>query len=104
MPLWPHLTEQTDPGSEQPAHAWREDATCRRDPIYLFACHLEWRDHRDLRAYHELTAALDDPEENIRCLAEDLLHRSSPHPNNKVTRNDMGNLQPCPDHHAAGDR
>ena len=75
-----------------------------RDPIYLFACHLEWRDHRNLLAYHELVAALDDPDQNIRCLAEALLHRSSPHPNNKLVRNDMGNLQPCEEHHAGLNR
>jgi hypothetical protein len=40
------------------------------DPIYLFACHLEWRDHRNLHAYHELVAALDDGDENIRLVAE----------------------------------
>jgi hypothetical protein len=70
------------------------------DPIYLFACHLEWRDHRNLSAYYELIAALDDPDENIRCLAEALLHRSSPHPNNQLARNDMGNLHPREEHHA----
>ena len=93
-------TKLTDLGSEQPAR--REDATCGRDPIYLFACHLEWRDHRNLRAYHDLVAALDDPDQNIRNLAEELLHRSSPHPKSK-TLNTASNLQPCEEHYA-GDR
>jgi hypothetical protein len=93
-------TKLTDLGSEQPAR--REDATCGRDPIYLFACHLEWRDHRNLRAYHDLVAALDDHDHNIRCLAEELLHRSSPHPKSK-TLNTASNLQPCEEHYA-GDR
>ena len=57
-------------------------AGCGRDSIYLFACHLEWRDHQDLHVYHELVAALDDSEPNIRCLAEALLHRAVPYPNN----------------------
>ena len=74
------------------------------DPIYLFACHLEWRDHRNLHAYHELIASLDEPDKNIRCLAERLLLRSSPHPNHKLVRNDMGNLQPCEEHHVGRDR
>lgn len=74
-------------------------AGCGRDPIYLFACHLEWRDHRNLAAYHELIAALDAPEPNIRCLAEALLHRSSPHPKSK-TLNPASKLQPREEHHA----
>ena len=74
------------------------------DPIYLFACHLEWRDHRKLSAYHELLAALDDGDENIRLVAEKLLHRSSLHTNNKLTRNDMGNLQPCEEYYAGRHR
>ena len=49
-----------------------------RDPLFLLLCHTAWRDKRDLHAYLELTAALDDPDEQIRTLAEDLLHRASP--------------------------
>lgn len=52
----------------------------RRDPLYLFVCHLEWHDRRNLAAYQELLAALDDHDGNIRRLAEELLHRSSPRP------------------------
>jgi len=52
----------------------------RRDPLYLFACHLEWRDRRNLEAHKELVAALDDHDEDIRHLAELLLHRCSPRP------------------------
>lgn len=52
-----------------------------RDPLYLFGCHLEWRDRRSLKAYEELIAALDDPNVEIRSLAENLLaYRSSPRP------------------------
>lgn len=50
------------------------------DPFFLFACHLEWRDKRNVRAYEELVAALDDANEEIRILAEHLLHRASPRP------------------------
>ena len=55
----------------------------RRDPLYLFACHLEWRDRRNLEAHKELVAALDDHDDDIRHLAELLLHRSSPRPEAK---------------------
>jgi hypothetical protein len=49
-----------------------------RDPLYLFACHLEWRHKRNLAAYQELLAALDDVDCDIRAVAEVLLHRRSP--------------------------
>lgn len=52
----------------------------RRDPVFLFACHLEWRDKGNFKAYEELVAALDDANEDIRVLAEHLLHRASPRP------------------------
>ena len=55
----------------------------RRDPLYLFACHLEWRNRHNLEAYKELVAALDDYDGDIRELAELLLHRSSPRPEHK---------------------
>ncbi len=51
-----------------------------RDILYLFACHLEWHIRRNLAAYQELLAALDDQDDDIRRLAESLLHRSSPRP------------------------
>ena len=57
--------------------------TVRHDPLYLFACHLEWRDKRNFDAHKELVAALDDHDEDIRQLAELLLHRSSPSPRAK---------------------
>ena len=68
------------PESRKPVNAGRGEVTGGRDPIYLFACHLEWRDRQNLRAYHHLISALDDHDANIRLLAETLLHRSSPHP------------------------
>jgi hypothetical protein len=56
-----------------------------RDPLYLFACHLEWHHRRNLKAYEELLAALDDPNEGIRAVASHLLsHRDSPHPKHTV--------------------
>jgi len=48
-----------------------------QDPLYLFACHLEWHHWRNLAAYQALVAALDDSEKRIRQIAEILLHRSS---------------------------
>ncbi len=55
------------------------------DALYLFACHLEWLTKRNLAAYQELVAALDDQDGDIRCLAESLLHRSSPRPPRTAT-------------------
>lgn len=49
-----------------------------RDPLYLFLCHLEWHKRRNLGAYQELLAALDDNDYSIRIAAEVLLHRGSP--------------------------
>jgi hypothetical protein len=49
-----------------------------RDPLYLFACHLEWHTEGSLLAFQELLAALDDPIEEVRLVAESLLGRSSP--------------------------
>ena len=49
-----------------------------RDPLYLFVCHLEWHKRRNLAAHQELVAALDDPNQETRTVAEVLLHRSSP--------------------------
>lgn len=48
-------------------------AVSGRDPLYLFACHLEWRNEGNLSAFQELLAALDDPDEEIRLVAECLL-------------------------------
>ena len=56
------------------------EKTGHRDVLYLFACHLEWHTKRNLAAYQELLAALDDQDGGIRALAESLLHRSSPRP------------------------
>jgi hypothetical protein len=54
-----------------------------QDPLYLFACHLEWHHRRNLSAYQALVAALDDSDQRIRVIAEMLLHRSSPRPQRK---------------------
>src|SRR5271165_4103616 len=51
-----------------------------RDPLYIFLCHLEWRNRHNLAAYNELVAALDDSEPAIREFAPDLIHRQSPRP------------------------
>ncbi len=58
----------------------RDEAAQRRDPLFLFACHLDWRQKRNVKAYQELVAALDDQNEEIRTLAEDLLRRASLRP------------------------
>src|SRR5258708_29131055 len=51
-----------------------------QDPLYLFACHLEWHHRRNLSAYQTLVSALDDSDHSIREIAELLLHRGSPRP------------------------
>jgi len=50
-----------------------------RDPLYLFACHLEWRSRGNLAAYAELLAALDDSDCDIRTIAEVLLGEARQH-------------------------
>jgi hypothetical protein len=63
------------------ASDWSESTVAARDPLYLFACHLEWRRTRNVRAYEELVAALDDPVEGVRTVAAHLLsNRPSPYP------------------------
>jgi len=59
------------------------DNVGHRDPLYLFACHLEWRNNRNLAAYQELLAALDEPNKDVRLVAEVLLHRGSPRPESR---------------------
>lgn len=56
----------------------------QRDSLYLFLCHMEWRNTRNLDAYKELVAALDDHDPDIRQLAGSLLRRSSPRPTPKL--------------------
>ena len=55
-----------------------------QDPLYLFACHLEWHHWRNLAAYQALVAALDDSEKGTREIAEMLLHRISPRPRRRA--------------------
>jgi hypothetical protein len=52
----------------------------QHDPLYLFACHLEWHNRGNLAAYQDLLAALDDLDYSVRVVAEVLLRRSSPRP------------------------
>ena len=52
----------------------------QRDPSYLFTCHLAWRNEGNIQAYQQLVAALDDPNDEVRAVAEQLLHRPSPRP------------------------
>jgi anti-sigma B factor antagonist len=49
----------------------------QRDALYVFFCHLEWRDRRNRDAYKELVAALNDEDTEIRQLADFLLHRDA---------------------------
>lgn len=56
------------------------DNVGHRDALFLFVCQLEWHGRQNLVAYQELLAALDDPDGDIRTVAEVLLHRNSPRP------------------------
>ena len=58
-----------------------------RDSLFLFFCEMQCHEKHDLYAYQELVADLDDANEDIRALAEDLLHRSSPRRRNTQTTN-----------------
>src|SRR3954466_11981644 len=49
----------------------------QRDVLYVFFCHLEWRDRQNSDAYKEVVAALDDNDADIRQVAESLLHRDA---------------------------
>ena len=51
-----------------------------RDPLYLFACHVEWCTKQSLVEYNELLAAMDDHDCYIRTHAEELATRSSSRP------------------------
>ena len=50
------------------------------DAAYLFACHLKWDKHGDLRAYLALVSALDSNNQEVQMIAESLLRRKSPRP------------------------
>lgn len=52
----------------------------KRDILYLFACHVEWRIRSSMGAYQELLAALDDPHCEIRSVEEVLLRRNALRP------------------------
>ena len=50
----------------------------RRDPLYLFACYLEWQNEANLRAFQELLAGFSRSHEDTRIIAESFLGRPSP--------------------------
>ena len=61
-----------------PTEGAAEDNQCSRDPLYLFACYVEWRRRGDSTAYSELVAASGDGDPNTRMVARGLLQRASP--------------------------
>ena len=50
----------------------------RPNAVYLFACHVQWNNYGDLKAYQVLITALDSNDEEVRKIAEALLRRKSP--------------------------
>ena len=69
-----------------------------RDPLYLFFCHMEWRNHGDLAAYNQLVAALDDGDPAIRELAQHSIHRRSSLPTYSETHTELSwpRTEPAP--------
>ena len=80
----PHQKLRTSSTAISKISLKESNACTKRDPLYLFACHLEWRQAGSVAAYQELISALDDANPAIRAVAENLLHRSSPRPNESV--------------------
>ena len=70
-------------GLARPGLSEQSTIAGKHDPLYLFVCHVEWHQRRNLEAYQELVAALDDSDNRIRTMAEMMLHRSSPRPRRK---------------------
>ena len=50
------------------------------DALYLFFCHLEWRDQQNSDAHKELVTALKHEDIEMRQVAESLLHRKAETP------------------------
>lgn len=70
------------------------DMRKKRDPLYLFLCHIEWRDSKSVQAYMDLVATLDDTNSDIRAVAEDLLsQRLSPRPKDNRQQIEVGAVQ-----------
>jgi hypothetical protein len=67
-------------GVSEPSSTRRSSTSGNQDPLFLFACHVEWHRQRNLRAYEALVAGLDDSDKGIRAIAEMMLHRGSPRP------------------------
>jgi hypothetical protein len=52
------------------------------DPLYLFACHLEWRIEAHVDLSGELRAALAHSTREVRLVAQSLISDKSPRPSN----------------------
>jgi len=65
-----------------------------RDPLYLFLCHLEWRNHGALSAHAELVDALSDSDPVIRALAESLIVRCSQRPKGRGAERQDSRVEP----------
>jgi hypothetical protein len=75
-----HRVREAEPGNSRELCEKMDTARSGLDPLYLFACRLEWLHRGSMAAYLQLIAALDDSNPEIRAVAEDLLHRTSPRP------------------------
>ena len=75
-----NLDGASDAGFPEPSLSKRSASAGDQGPLFLFACHVEWHHHRNLRAYQALVAGLDASDERIRAIAETMLHRCSPRP------------------------
>ena len=71
----------------------------RPNAVYRFACHVQWNNQADLKAYQVLITALDSTDEEVPKIAEALLLRKSPRPKScseySVKAKSMGQEQRC---------
>jgi len=65
-----------------------------RDPLFLFLCHLECRNHGALAAHAELVDALSDSDPAIRALAENLILRCSQRPKCRAAEPQDSRIEP----------
>ena len=65
-----------------------------RDPLYLFLCHLEWRNRGVLSARAELVDALSDNDPEIRAVAQNLIQRSSQRPKCRGAEHQDSRIEP----------
>ena len=87
------VAEMNEHPAAQSQTAERLKQACRWDPLYLFACHVEWHTEGNLRAFQDLLAALEDSSEEVRVVAESLLWPAVPTPQKRLEKQCSAELQ-----------